>query len=240
VRSFLHSLPLSHRVIPTNTHDALIYIGINKYYVLVCLKCIRAKQKIVNIHVYTYAYIYTIYINMYIHILVPLTFNLCTGAGNAYSAAIGYNLAMLLPPDTNDLSTVISPSSSAAATRREAVIQSACRASATGAAVVACEGVPVPSVKLEAWMKQEAEMLRKRVRSIPLRRANNLEGAALTPPPAPVTPAPRGTAKGTVKNRRAKETDEHAHTTTLDTRVTGVAKARGRGKSKRVRGNSAE
>ena len=217
MRSFSHSLTPSHRVIPTNTHDALIYIGINKNYVLMCLKCISAQRKYVNKHAKP-----------------------CTGAGNAYSAAIGYNLAMLLPPDTNDLATVTSPSSSAVATRREAVIQSACRASATGAAVVACEGVPVPSVKLEAWMKQEAEMLRKRVRSIPLRRANNLEGAALTPPPAPVTPAPRGTAKGIVKNRRAKETDEHAHTTTLDTRVTGVAKARGRGKSKRVRGNSAE
>jgi hypothetical protein len=91
-----------------------------------------------------------------------------TGAGNAYSAAIGYNLAALLPPYTADASADTSPKKLAAAAaaaeaRREAVIQSACRASATGAAVVAVEGMPVCSVKLENWLEVAATALRDKV-----------------------------------------------------------------------------
>lgn len=92
-----------------------------------------------------------------------------TGAGNAYSAAIGYNLAALLPHDTTAASTDTSPKKStvaaavAAEARREAVIQSACRASATGAAVVAVEGMPVCSLKLQNWLQEAATALRYKV-----------------------------------------------------------------------------
>jgi hypothetical protein len=113
-----------------------------------------------------------------------------TGAGNAFSAALGYNLALLLPSE-DAVSTAEAPSPrDLAVQRREAVIQSACRATATGGAFVQCEGMPVPSETLDTWLRVQAAALRGRVRSVKVPFAQASEqgegsaSAALTPPPA--------------------------------------------------------
>ena len=113
-----------------------------------------------------------------------------TGAGNAFSAALGYNLALLLPSE-DAVSTADAPSPRVLAVqRREAVIKSACRATATGGAFVQCEGMPVPSETLDTWLRVQAAALRGMVRSVKVPCAQASEqgegsaNAALTPPPA--------------------------------------------------------
>lgn len=186
----------------------------------------------------------------------------CTGqagAGNAYSAALGYNLALLLPGDASPDgapggTTAAAEASPPGATdqereaRKDAVLLSACRASATGAAAVRCEGMPVPSATLQEWLHQEAAALKGKVRALQLRRAADVgedEAAALTPPPAPAVVSRRGRGRrgrGNVGAKSApgrdgsgkisKDRGEEAGTSASGT-ATG---ARGRGRGKRGRG----
>ena len=146
-----------------------------------------------------------------------------TGAGNAYSAALGYNLALFLPHDER--------------TRGEQVVRSACRATATGAAVVRCEGMPVISHDLKTWMQAQAMALEDEVRTMSLRPKSMVEGveAALAPPPAQKNVSPGKRDKNQSKRRmgpkagagRKHEQGEEADKSESDTR--GEAKTRGRG-----------
>ena len=178
--------------------------------------------------------------HMWIIPCVPVSVVDPTGAGNAYAAALGYNLATLLPSeepaDSNASPTTPAASTlRGAASRREAVLQSACRASATGAAVVACEGVPVPSEQLETWLQASAVALRQQLRCVTLQRTSADSGmeasspAALTPPPAPVKKRGKGRG-GKLEGGQGKGAQEGAGGTS-GTR--GVAKDRSRGKGRR-------
>eukprot|EP00960_Hanusia_phi_P011256 329016-Hanusia_phi.AAC.1 len=72
-----------------------------------------------------------------------------TGAGNAYSAAFGVNLARLLR--------------SRRVSRRMAIMISACRATATGGAFVASKGMPAVKKSTQEWLEREARSLLSRL-----------------------------------------------------------------------------
>jgi len=74
------------------------------------------------------------------------------GAGNAFASAFAVGLA--------DRSENLN--------REELVLQGACRASATAAAFVAADGMPVASAQLREWLRDEAHYLRARVEAVPI------------------------------------------------------------------------
>jgi hypothetical protein len=157
-----------------------------------------------------------------------------TGAGNAYSAALGYNLALLLPSE-DTASTAGAPGPrDVAAERREAVIQSACRATATGGAFVRCEGMPVPSEALDTWLRAQAVALRNRVCSVELHSASSAQAAGHGEGSASAALAPPPALRKRVKSRKGTRLDRSASSQGgTSTGMRDEAKARGRGKGKR-------
>ena len=157
-----------------------------------------------------------------------------TGAGNAYSAALGYNLALLLPSE-DTASTAGAPGPrDVAAERREAVIQSACRATATGGAFVICEGMPVPSEALDTWLRAQAVALRNRVCSVELHSAPSAQAAGHGEGSASAALAPPPALRKRVKSRKGTRLDRSASSQGgTSTGMRDEAKARGRGKGKR-------